>query len=72
MKKVNEMALEIGVWEGSTDKSELVGETTIPLENAIAHNTDWWPLLSPSFPLIINRSTSCDTLGRVQLTLLVQ
>lgn len=58
------MALEIGIWEGSLEKARLIGETTIPLESAIAHNTDWWPLLSPSFPLIINRSTSLDTLGK--------
>lgn len=60
------MALEIGIWEtsGTSDKPELLGETMIPMESAIAHNTDWWPLLLPQYLYNLARSSSLDTLGK--------
>ncbi|XP_074595814.1 regulating synaptic membrane exocytosis protein fife isoform X2 [Brevipalpus obovatus] len=63
IEKINDMALEIGIWEGMPANAKILGETVIPLESAIAHNTDWWPLLSSVFPYNINRSTSLDTLA---------
>jgi hypothetical protein len=48
------MALEVSVWEdlsGSGGNARLLGETVIPLESAITHHSEWWPLLP-----VVNRS----------------
>ena len=40
------MALEISVWEDTGgNNARMLGETVIPLESAITHHSEWWPLL---------------------------
>jgi hypothetical protein len=57
------MALEITIWDENNDQLKALGETVIPIESAIAHNTDWWPLLAPNYIYTVNQSSSTDLIG---------
>ncbi|RWS12665.1 hypothetical protein B4U79_15409, partial [Dinothrombium tinctorium] len=57
---VPEMALEIGVWEDDGCEAKLMCDSVIPLESAIGHQTDWWPLLAANYQKQLNRSSSMN------------
>lgn len=72
------MALEISVWEETGGNNAwMLGETVIPLESAITHHSEWWPLLpvvnrfnasqqqlAPTYIEPVDRSASMEYLSR--------
>lgn len=57
------MALEITIWSQNDNEVKALGETVIPIESGIAHNTDWWPLLAANYIYTVNHSPSMDYIG---------
>ncbi|KAI1295386.1 Regulating synaptic membrane exocytosis protein 2 [Halotydeus destructor] len=45
-----DMALEVNIWEDSGTELRSLGDTVIPIANAVGHQADWWPLLCQGLP----------------------
>ncbi|CAG2109372.1 unnamed protein product, partial [Medioppia subpectinata] len=70
--KVEDMALEISIWENSGTSSgqpKPLATTVIPLRSAILHHIDWWPLLAPNSNFI--KATSMEYIGLYILSLYI-